>query len=721
MIKIKLKIEGMHCAACSTLLEKKLNKLDGVKATVNLPTETASVEYDENKASFDDINSTVEKCGFKIAEEQKKVIPYEKLIKYKLIAALIFAIPLFYLSMGGMMGLPVPQLSHMTGALVQMFLCIPIMIIGYKFYTVGYLRLLKRSPNMDSLIAVGTTAAFLYSLYSIYRIYKGDHAGAHNLYFESAGIIIALVLLGKTLEAGSKGKAGAAIKKLMDLSPQTAVVIRDGKETEIPTSEVKVGEIVIVKPGGRIPVDGTVTEGSAAVDESMLTGESMPVSKQAGDKVTGATINRNGYIKFTAEKVGKDTALAHIIRLVEEAGGSKAPIAKLADKVAGIFVPVVMTIAFISAILWFVAERNVAFSVNVFVSVLVIACPCSLGLATPMAIMVGTGRGASKGILFKNAEALETAHKIDVAVFDKTGTITKGKPKLTKIIAYDIDENTVLQLAAAAEECSQHPLGEAIINEAEARGLQKLTAVNFKTLDGLGIEAEADGKTIKVGNEKFVCGSDEGRSKEVAAKGRTPVFVSVNGSFCAILGIEDEVKADSAKAIAMLNDMGIETAMITGDNKLTANTIAEKVGIKKVFSQVMPEEKSDYIKKLKDEGKTVAMVGDGINDAPALAFADIGIAIGSGTDVAIESADIVLVKNSLTDCVTAVRLGKAVMKNIKQNLFWAFCYNSLGIPIAAGLLHIFGGPLLNPMIGAAAMSLSSVSVVCNALRLNRFK
>ncbi len=721
MTEKKLKIEGMHCASCSALLEKKLNKLSGVTATVNLPTETATVEYDENKVTYKDINDTVLKCGFKIAAEEKKSMPYEKILKYKLICALIFAVPLFYLSMGKMAGLPVPAFSHMTDALCQLALCIPIMIIGYKFYTVGFSRLFKKSPNMDSLIAVGTTAAFLYSIYSVCTIAAGNLGGAHNLYFESVGMIITLVFFGKMLEAHSKGKAGAAILKLMDLSPQTAFVIKDGAETEIPTSQVKTGDIIAVKPGGRIPVDGTVTEGETAVDESMLTGESMPISKKPGDKVTGATINKNGYIRFKAEKVGSDTALAHIIKLVEDANATKAPVAKLADMVSGIFVPVVMAIALIAAVLWFAFGKNFAFSLNVFVSVLVIACPCALGLATPMAIMVGTGKGASLGILFKNAEALEIAHKIDVAVFDKTGTITEGKPHLTEIFAKDFTENEILQFAAGVEEYSQHPLGEAIIKEAENRGLEKLKAQNFKSFDGLGIEAEINGTKVRVGNDKFISGGDMEKSRKMAAEGKTPVFVSVGGRFCAILGIEDSVKKDSARAIAKLSNMGIETAMITGDNEITAKTIAEKVGIKTVFSQVMPEEKSEYIKKLKSEGKTVAMIGDGINDAPALAFADVGIAIGNGTDVAIESADIVLVKNSLSDCVTAIRLSKSVMKNIKENLFWAFCYNSLGLPVAAGILYIFGGPLLSPMIGAAAMSLSSVSVVCNALRLNRFK
>ncbi len=720
MIKNKYKIEGMHCAACSTLLEKKLNKLENVTASVNLATETATVEYDETKVSFEAINATVEKCGFKIATK-KQSLPYEKILKYKLIAALIFAVPLFYLSMGGMIGLPVPPYSHLTGAFVQMGLCIPIMLTGYKFYTTGYSRLFRISPNMDSLIAVGTTAAFLYSLYSIYRIIGGDEGGAHNLYFESVGIIITLVLLGKTLEAGSKDKAGAAIKKLMNLAPQTSFVIREGIETEISTSEVLVGDIVSVRPGGRIPVDGIITEGITSVDESMLTGESIPVSKQAGDRVTGATVNKNGYIRFKAEKVGKDTTLAHIIKLVEEAGGSKAPIAKLADKVAGIFVPVVMAIAIAVAVLWFIFEKNFFFSVNVFVSVLVIACPCALGLATPMAIMVGTGKGASMGILFKNAEALEVAHKAQIIVFDKTGTITEGKPRLTKIISDNTDENLMLKMAAAAEQYSQHPLGEAVISEAVNRNIEIPSASSFSAYDGLGIEADVSGKTVKVGNEKFVFGDEKGREAEVAATGATPIFISVDNKDFAVFAIEDAIKNDSRQAIELLHSMNIETAMITGDNETTARIIAEKVGIKTVYSRVMPEEKSNYIKAFKKDGKLTLMVGDGINDAPALALADIGVAIGSGTDIAIDSANVVLVKNTLMDCVNAIRLSKAVMRNIKQNLFWAFCYNSLGIPIAAGILHLFGGPLLNPMIGAAAMSLSSVSVVCNALRLNRFK
>ena len=617
------------------------------------------------------------------------------------------------------------------------------MISGYKFYILGFPALFRGSPNMDSLVAIGTSAAFIYSIYSTILIFMGLNPHGDNLYYESAAVIITLVQFGKYLEARSKGKTGEAIKKLMGLQPKTAVIIKDGEEKEVKISEVKVNDIVLVRPGERIPVDGKITEGYSSVDESMLTGESIPVEKTIGDNVVCASINKTGSFKFRAEKVGADTALAQIIKLVEDAQGSKAPIANIADVVSSYFVPAVIATALISAVIWFIAVHNFVFALTVFVSVLVIACPCALGLATPTAIMVGTGKGAELGILFKNAEALEVSEKINTVMFDKTGTLTEGKPYVTDIISDDKEE--LLLMAASAENGSEHPLGEAIVREAKEKNIKLLDIYNFKAQAGLGIEAYIDNKKILMGNDKLM--NKENINTEnynsyidrLSKEGKTPMYVSYDNKLLGVIACADKLKHESIEAVKRLHKLGIKTAMITGDNKNTAYSVAKDAGIDIVFAEVLPEDKSNEVKKLQNEGNIVAMVGDGINDAPALTQSDVGIAIGSGTDVAIESADIVLVKSNTNDVAAAVELSRAVMKDIKQNLFWAFCYNVIGIPIAAGVLHIFKEPLtassiggfltavmgkdllLNPIFAALAMSLSSVSVVANALRLNFFK
>ncbi len=741
-----LKITGMTCAACSTRIEKAVAKTEGVRAvSVNLATERMKVEIDSQITNLSAVKQTIERLGFKWEETGNKAkvdedkIRKEKEIKTlwtKFIVSAIFTVPLLYIAMGSMISwwdFPLPQILDpmdypLNFALVQILLTLPIIIAGYRFYTVGYRALLHRSPNMDSLIAIGTTAAAVYSLYSTYQISLGEFHYVEGLYFETAGVIITLILLGKSLEAVSKGKTSDAIKKLMGLAPKTAIVIKDGKETEIPIEDVEAGDIILVKPGSKIPVDGTVIEGNTSIDESMLTGESMPVDKKTGDKVFAATINKNGVIKFQATKVGSDTALAQIIKLVEDAQGSKAPIAQTADIVSGYFVPIVFLIAVVAFAAWMFAGHSLIFSLTIFISVLVIACPCALGLATPTAIMVGTGKGAENGILIKGGEALETTHKIQTIVFDKTGTITEGKPEVTDIITINgTDKQRLLQLAASAEKGSEHPLGEAIVKAAEKGNLEFLQGSNFEALTGRGIRVNIDGCEILAGNLKLMKEQNittenlESESDRLAGEGKTPMYIAVDKKLSGIIAVADVVKQSSAQAIKKLRDMGIEVAMITGDNKRTAEAIAKQVGITRVLSEVLPGDKSEEVKKLQSEGKKVAMVGDGINDAPALAQADIGIAIGSGTDVAMESADIVLMHSDLNDVPTAIKLSKNTIRNIKQNLFWAFAYNVAGIPLAAGVFYLFGGPLLNPVFAAAAMSLSSVSVLSNALRLKRFK
>ncbi|RDY26498.1 copper-translocating P-type ATPase [Romboutsia weinsteinii] len=751
---VDMKIEGMTCAACAKAVERVVKKLDGVEnVSVNIATDKANISYNPSKVKLVEIRSAIEKAGYKPVEENlnKKTdgvdedrIKKEKEMKTlftKFIIATIFAIPLFYIAMGPMVPKPIgpwpvpeiidPMKNTLNFAIIQIVLVLPIMAAGYKFYINGTKSLLSGSPNMDTLVAIGTSAAFLYSLYTTIQIANGtvETMHHHQLYYESAGIIIALILLGKYLESRSKGKTSEAIKKLMGLQPRTAIVISNGQEIETPIEEVVVGDVILVKPGSKIPVDGIVIEGHTSVDESMLTGESIPVEKNTRDRVTGASINKNGMIKFKAEKVGSDTALAQIIKLVEDAQGTKAPIAKLADTVSGYFVPAVIFIALAAALLWyFVGGKDLVFSLTIFISVLVIACPCALGLATPTAIMVGTGKGAENGILIKGGEALESTHKVNTIIFDKTGTITEGKPKVTDIVLSEgVDEQYFVKIAASAEKGSEHPLGEAIVKCGEERNIEFLEVNDFKAIPGHGIEVSIDNKKVLLGNKKLMndrnisLSSLEQKSDDLAREGKTPMYIAMDGNISGIIAVADVVKESSKKAIEKLHNMGIKVAMVTGDNKKTAEAIAKQVGIDIVLAEVLPEDKSNEVKKLQDKGNFVAMVGDGINDAPALAKADIGIAIGSGTDVAMESADIVLMRSDLMDVPNAIKLSHDTIKNIKQNLFWAFGYNTVGIPVAAGLLYMFGGPLLNPMIAAAAMSLSSVSVVSNALRLKNFK
>ena len=743
-----LKISGMTCAACSARIEKVVSKIEGVESvTVNLTTEKLSAYIDEEVADVQKIKAAVERAGFgwselkegsqQADEDRQKKEREINLLWKKFIVSAVFSLPLLYISMGSMLSflsfLPIPKYLEpmdypLNFALVQILLTIPVLIAGNRFYVVGFRAIRMKSPNMDSLIAMGTTAALIYSLYSTWQIYQGNMGFVEGLYFETAGVIITLILLGKSMEAVSKGRTSEAIKKLMGLAPKTATVIKNGKEIEISIDDVEENDIVLVKPGAKIPVDGEITEGFTSVDESMLTGESMPVDKKVGDSVFAATINKNGLIRFRATKVGDNTALAQIIKLIEDAQQSKAPIAQMADIVSGYFVPTVFVIAIASFALWMLSGETLSFSLTIFVSVLVIACPCALGLATPTAIMVGTGKGAENGILIKGGEALETTHKINTIIFDKTGTITEGKPTVTDIITTGtMDSDSLLQITASAEKGSEHPLGDAIVKSAEDKGLELYPIEHFESITGQGINATIQGKQLLIGNIRLMQEMDiavEAVLKDadtLAAQGKTPMYIALDSKLAGIIAVADVVKPGSAKAVKKLMEMGIEVAMITGDNRRTAEAIAKQVGITRVLSEVLPQDKSGEVKKLQQEGRRVAMVGDGINDAPALVQSDIGIAIGSGTDVAMESADIVLMHSDLMDVVTAIQLSKSTIRNIKQNLFWAFAYNVAGIPLAAGVLHIFGGPLLNPIFAAAAMSLSSVSVLSNALRLRRFK
>ena len=737
IVSYTVKVEGMTCSACANRIERVTKKLEGVESSaVNFATEKLTVTIDEDNITYGQIKAVVEKAGYKLIKEEEtkneKKLEEKNILLIRFIISLVFTLPLLIISMGHMVGMPLPNIidpmaNPLNFAILQTLITLPVMIVGYKFYKIGLKNLFKLSPNMDSLIAISTSAAFIYGLFAIYKINGGEHEYAMHLYFESVSVILTLITLGKYLESVSKGKTSQAIKKLMGLAPKTATIIRNGQELILPLEEVIVGDIVLVKPGERLPVDGEVIEGSTSIDEAMLTGESLPVEKTIGSTVIGASINKTGFIKYKATKVGKDTALAQIVKLVEDAQGSKAPIAKLADIISAYFVPTVIGLSIVSSLAWLAFGETPIFALTIFIAVLVIACPCALGLATPTAIMVGTGKGAENGVLIKGGEALETTYKINTIVFDKTGTITEGKPKVTDIITNSLSENEVLVLAASAEKGSEHPLGEAIVKGAEERGLSLKEMEYFNAIPGHGIEVKIDGENILLGNKKLMIERNidisvlAEKSDKLAEEGKTPMYVAINGNLEGIIAVADTVKESSKKAIETLRGMGIEVAMITGDNKKTAEAIAKQVGIDIVLSEVLPKDKANEVKKLQSENKKVAMVGDGINDAPALVQADIGIAIGSGTDVAIESADVVLMRSDLMDVVTAIKLSKATIKNIKQNLFWAFAYNVLGIPVAMGVLHIFGGPLLNPMIAAAAMSLSSVSVVLNALRLTNFK
>lgn len=756
MIKEKYNITGMSCAACSAKVEKTVSKLVGMdKASVNLLTNSMQVEYDEKKLSSKDIIKSVVDAGYgAMLEGNAKEKANEKSIKktnddaissmkFRLKVSVIFLLILMYFSMGSMIGLPLPiglsgEGNPVGFALTQLLLVLPVMYVNRKYYISGFKSLSHLSPNMDTLIAVGSIAAFIYGVIAIYIMgYALNNNDINivteyrkNLYFESVSMILTLITLGKFFETGSKARTTDAISKLIDLSPKRANVIRDGVEENILTEDVRVGDIVVIRPGESIPVDGIIIEGSTSVDESAITGESIPVQKDKGDKLIGATINKNGSVKIKASEVGEDTAISRIIALVEEASSSKAPIAKMADKVAGVFVPVVMGIALVTFIVWLVLGYDFSFALNRAIAVLVISCPCSLGLATPVAIMVGTGKGAENGILIKSADALETTHSIDTVVLDKTGTVTKGKPVVTDIIGFDIDENEFLKLAASVESASEHPLAEAIVEKAKEKNLAISLPKDFRAQSGRGIRADIDGKKIVAGNEQAIketVGNDTGfdtvfdKGNELASQGKTPMYFMADNKLIGIIAVADTIKDDSKEAIEALKARDIDVVLLTGDHKNTATAIAKQAGINKVIAEVLPTDKEEHVRKLMEAGHKVAMVGDGINDSPALARADVGIAIGAGTDVAIESADIVLMHSSLNDVATAIDLSKAVIRNIKQNLFWAFFYNSVGIPLAAGVFYLSLGWKLSPMFGAAAMGMSSVCVVSNALRLRGFK
>lgn len=751
MKKLLFDITGMHCSACSSRIEKVVGKQKGVEQiSVNLLKNNMYVTFDEAIISAEDIIAKVEKLGFGASLHSEQARTKEKPVdtaaqemqsmKQRFIWSAIFTLPLFYLSMGKMAGWPLPDIflgteNALINGLTQLFLTIPVLIIGRSYFENGFKTLLDKSPNMDSLIAIGSSASFIYGIYAIYKIAYGFghsdlemvHHFSHDLYFESAAMILTLITLGKFMEARAKNRTSEAITKLMNLAPKIALVERHGLQGEIPVEEVITGDILIVKSGATVPVDGVIIEGSGALDEAAITGESIPVEKYVDDAVTGGTLNKSGYFKMRATAVGEHTTLAKIIALVDEATSSKAPIAKMADKISGIFVPVVITIAVLASAIWICLGYNLEFALAIGISVLVISCPCALGLATPTAIMVGTGRGAANGILIKSASALEAAHSIDTVILDKTGTVTEGKPIVTDIIPNSISDDELLSLAAAVEKLSEHPLAEPIINEAKARSLTLPPASDYRLLPGQGLEAQVNGKLTFAGNAKLMeaVGVDTERfadvAKELAHNGKTPLYFAQEGKLLGIIAVADTVKPTSKEAIAKLRKLNIKTIMLTGDNKLTAEAIHRQVGLDQVIAELLPEDKERTIRKLQEEGHKVAMVGDGINDAPALARADVGIAIGAGTDIAIESADIVLMKSDLLDVPKAIGLSKAVMKNIKQNLFWAFFYNAIGIPVAAGVLYPHFGILLSPMIAAAAMSCSSVSVVTNALRLRFWK
>ena len=745
MEKKEYKLSGMTCASCAMTVEMAVKDLETVEeVSVNLATERLSLVPKEGFNSQQVLDAVAE-AGYQAEEKGKDrtsdvneeaAMKAQELRRKKqeLLILLVTALPLLYISMGSMVGLPLPSfLDHMAHPLVfvlsQLLLTLPAVWIGRGFYQRGFRNLIKQHPNMDSLIAVGTGAAFFYSLYSVGQVFLGYHAFVHQLYFESVAVIITLVLLGKYLESSAKGRTSQAIQSLLELVPSQATVIRYGEAVTIDTEDIRVGDIIRIKPGERMPVDGLVTEGQTFVDESMMTGESVPIEKKVGDTITSATINQNGSIDYQATRVGSDTTLAQIVRLVEEAQGSKAPIAALADKISLYFVPIVLSLATLSALGWYVlAGESLGFSLSIFIAVLVIACPCALGLATPTAIMVGTGKGAENGILIKSGQALEAAYQLDTIVLDKTGTITVGKPSLTDLLPLgDLNRSDLLQLIASAEQHSEHPLAQAILEAAEEEELDLLPVSHFEAIVGRGLSAQVEGKHLLVGNESLMKEKNidsiafQGQLLELSKEGKTAMFVAIDGQLAGIMAVADEMKSSSLKAVQELQSMGLEVIMLTGDREETATAIAQKAGIQKVIAGVLPDGKATAIKDLQEAGKKLAMVGDGINDAPALVQADVGIAIGSGADVAIESADVVLMHSDLQDVVKAIKLSQATIRNIKENLFWAFAYNTLGIPIAMGLLHLFGGPLLNPMLAGLAMSLSSVSVVVNALRLGRFK
>ncbi len=745
--EIEFKVIGMHSDHCAGVVKRALESLYSVTdVETNFANSYAKAKFDSSKLNSSDLKKAIDDAGYEaiIIEKDDDAYSLEKKAKAKELKALKtklylsggFAIPILYLAMVELIskslipGFLNPEVYPLRFALTQLILSIPIIIAGYKFYTVGFRNLFKGSPNMDSLIGLGTGAAYIYGIFAVYNIFIGNLEYVKNLYFETAGVIIALIILGKYLEAIAKSKTSDAIKKLLDLGAKSATILRKGKEVKVPVQDLKLGDIIIVKPGEKIPVDGEIIKGQTNIDESMITGESLPVEKKVGNTVIGATINKSGSIQFKATKIGKDTALAQIIKLIQEAQGSKAPISKLADIISGYFVWIVIGISILSFLVWYALGFGFLFSLTILITILIIACPCALGLATPTSIMVGTGIGAEKGILIKSAQSLEIAEKINAIVLDKTGTITKGKPQLTSILSFsNKKEDEILKLAASIEKNSSHPLAEAIINHAIKKKIKLEEVKQFKEISGHGVVAKIKSEDVLFGNRKLMTDFKIDYKKylkkveDLEAKGNTVMFLGSKKELLGVIGVADIIKETSKDAIKEFNKQNIEVYMITGDNEKTANAIAKQVGIseKNVFAQVLPEDKANYVKKLQSEGKLVAMVGDGINDAPALTQADIGLAIGAGTDVAIESADIVLMRSDLLDAIKAIKLSKNTMKNIKQNLFLSFAYNTAGIPIAAGLLYPFLGILLSPMIGAAAMSASSISVLLNALRLKKTK
>ena len=741
MMTEQFAVTGMTCAACSAHVEKAVSRLSGVQsAPVNLMLGSMTVTYDEKAVTEGDIIAAVKAAGYgaspasqtdqgQLRRDQDAALRRRK---KHLIWSVVFLVPLFYLSMGHMMGLPLPQVLHMHPLLLaclQLALVIPILILNRNYFTVGFSRLVKLSPNMDSLVAVGAAAGLVYSLIEMGLLAAGQISGMPDLYFESAGMILTLVTVGKYLEERSRGKTTGAISALLALAPESTVVRRQGQELTIPTEEIVAGDTVIVRQGGRIPVDGVITDGHAAVDESAITGESLPVEKVPGDAVTSATVTSSGYLELRATRVGGDTTLSQIIRLMEEAASSKAPISRLADRISGIFVPVVMAISLTAALLWaFVGGMDVRFCLSIAIAVLVISCPCALGLATPVAIMVGTGQAAQQGILIKSAESLELLHKVQTVVLDKTGTVTMGQPRVTDILcAPGVTEEELLCVAASAEKPSEHPLAHAIVEESQARHIPLCPVSGFRSVPGGGIQATLSGEAVLAGNAGYLAQNGvslaamEADAHRLAEDGKTPLFFAESGRLLGCVAVADVVKPDSAKAIAALRRMGRRVVLLTGDNQRTANAIARQIGVDQVIAQVLPQDKAKCVAQLQQQGQRVAMVGDGVNDAPALAQADVGLAIGAGTDIAIESADVVLMKSSLLDIPAAMDLSRAVLRNIKQNLFWAFFYNSIGIPVAAGVLYPALHLTLNPMLAAAAMSLSSVCVVSNALRLRGWK
>ncbi len=741
-------ISGMHCASCSTRIENVVGKLPGVRAAeVNLATETARIVFQKNQCSLRKIRETIAELGFEarvtasrtseFAEKQPEKQQQLAAMKRRLVWALALVVPLLYIAMGEMAGLPLPKIISPHGhplnfALLQFLLVLPIMWLGRSFYLIGIPALLRKNPNMDSLIAVGTGAAFIYSSWNLVEIALNidPHMRAMDLYFESAGVLIALVSLGKYMEARAKSHTSDAIVKLMELTPDTATLLENGSQRSVATAEIEPGDLLLVRPGERIPADGAIAYGQSAVDEAMLSGESMPVDKQEGDRVFGGTVNKHGVLHVRAEQTGENTALARIVRMVQEAQGSKAPIAALADTISLYFVPAVIVLAIVTGLVWyFLGEASFTESLRYFIAILVIACPCAMGLATPTSIMVGTGRGAQLGVLVKNGTALETAEKIDTVVFDKTGTLTIGKPTVTDMILFhnDHSEGELLELVASAEQSSEHSLAEAVVSHAEEKGLSLVQPESFSAMAGLGLEATVRGRRLLFGNRELMeakgIAVDQSSAVEadLAGEGKTVLYLAVDGQFAALLAIADALKADAPEVVKTLQGLGVRVAMLTGDHPVTARSIAVRAGIEEVYARILPENKAEKIRSLQDQGLKTAMVGDGINDAPALALADLGIVMGTGVDIALESGDVVLMHGRLQGVITALALSRAVMRNIRQNLFWAFAFNIIGIPVAAGVLVPFGGPALNPMLAGAAMALSSVTVVSNALRLRFFQ